>query len=120
MKGSADRSGLQLGRHRMAAAATRAFALRAGRKALHTLRTDVPSILHPFEMNLADGGVSALDGCPQVLSDGGNSQNPASAGQQPVILHPRAGVKHFYAADRFGSLASCDYPSGFRLAGIAP
>src|SRR6516162_1776009 len=103
----------------MAAAATRAFALRAGRKALQTLRANVLPIVHPLETNLADGGVSALDSCPQVLSDGGDSQNPASAGQQLVILHPRGGVKHFDAADRFGSLAARDDLSGFGLAGIA-
>ena len=103
----------------MAPPMARAFALPAGRKVLQTLRADVLSILHPLEMNLADGGISALDGCPELLSDRGNSQNPTSAGQQLMILHPRVGVKHFYAPDRFGSLASRDHLSGFRLAGIA-
>jgi len=104
----------------MAPASMTAIALRDGRNALQTSGADVPPILHTLEMNLADGGISALDGCSEVLGGSGNSQDPASAGHQLMILHPRAGVKHLYAADSFGIPPSGDYLSRFRLVGISP
>jgi len=81
--------------------------------------TDVPAVVHAFEMNLAHGFIGALERAVERVGCGRNRQHPASASEIVTVDQGGARMEDFNAAGPGSVVETGDAMSGSITARIA-